>query len=497
MSFRQQLKTSILPKLKLPDLFDLDTSKGSTTASITKAPQSMPDIAQKAGADSPFIKIGAKVVTNIESLTIDETGFIPKLTLMFKDVTGEFSGDNYPKKNILVSLYIASPNEQLKPVRNDYLITSMKSLVPRNIGDNFEFSKNITYIITGDLFVPRLYNNVSRSYPNMSSKDALKTVAEELGLGFFENDYNLNDAMTWINPSTSSMNFIKHVADHAYQDDTSFFKAWISKELMLGMVDVNAQMYSEESDETFTSLADSYVTNISQDQKNSDFKDAYKESTLPNFITTMAKFKQQANYIYEISLISEHGEVLKSSGYKKQIFWYDHFEPDEENKYKTFEAMPTNTDGVSEAYALVPENEGFDEVGHKKWTGLNYGNTHENWQAARLYNTHNSKELKKIQLRAVLKGINFQVIRGSVVPVTVTMRVGEKLRKSFSPDDANQNPENKEIKEETVDLQLSGKYYVMGAKYHYDPKDPRKFMTELVLAKREWAPSKTSDSENA
>jgi hypothetical protein len=73
MAFKQTLKTTLLPSIKMVDLFDLDTSKGSTTPSITKDPNYLPDIAQKAGSTTPFVKIGGQIVTNIEAVTIDSS----------------------------------------------------------------------------------------------------------------------------------------------------------------------------------------------------------------------------------------------------------------------------------------------------------------------------------------------------------------------------------------------------------------------------------------
>jgi hypothetical protein len=145
----------------------------------------------------------------------------------------------------------------------------------------------------------------------------------------------------------------------------------------------------------------------------------------------------------------------------------------------------------------VPQNEGMTEVGHKKWMDINYGNTHENWNAARIFNTHNMQELEKLQLRVKLKGINFNVIRGSAIPLMVTVKMAEKLRKDVDLEKNTADAQNKDLGAESIDTQLSGKYYVKGAKYYFDPKDPMLFWTELFLTKREWTPSKTITTLNA
>jgi hypothetical protein len=497
MAFKQTLKTTIQPSIKMVDLFDLDTSKDSTTGSITKDSKSFPDNAQKAGSTTPFVKIGGQIVTNILKLTIDETGFLPKMMMVFVDSSGEFAGNHYPKTHLLASLYIKSPSDKLKPVRADFMITSMKSMTEPNPGDKIELTKNTTYVVSGELFIPRLHNNVSRSYPNVTSKEALQQVCTELGLGFFENDYTPNDAMTWINFSTSPLNFVKHISEHAYQDDDSFFTSFISKELMLSLIEVNAQVIPDESDLTFMSSVDSLLADSDQTQKNSQAKAEVNEQTVINFLTTLPGYKEKSNYIYEASLVSDQGNVLRSAGYKKKIYYYDHFEPDEAKKKKEFFTVPLSSPGAADQVALVPQNEGMTEIGHKKWMNINYGNTHEHWNAARVFNFHNMLELEKLQLRVKLKGINFNVVRGSSIPIVITMKMAEKLRKEANLEEKDENALNRESVSDAIDSQLSGKYYVKGAKYHFDSKEKMFFTTELILAKREWTPSKTITTLNA
>lgn len=491
MAFEQVLKTIIQPKLKMAELYLLDDSADSEEAAIVKQGLRKPSVEQKAGTTSPLVKIGSQVITNIESLVIDETGFITTLMMVFTDPSGEFGGSIYPKKDLVGNIYIKSPNASLKPIRFDFLINSIKSMVPRNTGSEARLSINATYILKGEIFIPRLYNNVSKSYPNSTSFQALQKVSDELGLGFVCNDYTTTDSMTWINSNMSPFNFIKNVTNHAYQDDNSFFTSFISKESMLCMIDVNRQLQKVGGDPTFNSMADNLMADIAQSSKENGIKSAIAEDIVPNVLTNLSVFKNRSNYIYEANLISDQGSILKGSGYKKQIYYYDHVEADESKKFKSFFVAPTNTSGLSEKVILQPENEGLAEIGNKKWTGINYGNTHEHWQAARIYNSHNLKEIEKINLRIALKGINFQVIRGMAIPLIITSRLGDQIRKEFDLTvEGVPNPENQDILAEVPDKQLTGNYYVKGARYTYDPTDSHIFITELFLARREWQPSK-------
>jgi hypothetical protein len=498
MAFSQVVKTHIQPSIKMIKMQQQDDATGSENASQTKQNKNLPDSSQAIGTKIPFIQIAGVTVTQIERLIIDEAGFLPRMTLIFKDTVGEFSGEYFPKKNLITSIYIASSTEKLKPLRSDYLITSIKVIPSPARSNSNNLAKDQTYIIKGELFVPRLYNNISKSYPNLTSVDALKGVCTALGLGYAQNEFATNDKMTWINYNTSPFNFIKETLSYAYQDDDSFFDGWISKELIFNFINVEEQLKGLEVDNTFISSVDSLMVNPSQVQKDNPTKKSLEEETVPNYITNLPDRAGKPNFIQEASLISDQGKVLKKDGYKKQIFYYDHFESDETKKFKNFFVAPNNTPGLAEDTMLTPEDEGLSEIGNKKWMNINYGNTHEHWNAARIFNSHNMKELEKINLRVLLKGTNNQVIKGSVIPVVLTQRFADKIRKegSFEDQGSAATGQNK-LDDSAIDSQISGRYWVKGAIYHYDPMDPLQFSTELILARREWSPSKTKFTANA
>lgn len=500
MSFNQVIKTHFQPTIKLIELGDFDNSADAKGPVISRKERSMPDFSQIAGKLTPFVKIEGLIVNNIEKLVIDESGFVPTLDLIFSDGSGEFSGSYFPKRNLMVSLFINSDNPKFKPIRSDYLITSIKSIPHQNRGNRTMLASGITYIIKAELFVPRLYNNISKGYSNMTSIDVLKTICKELGLGFAQNEFTSDDSMTWINPNTSPYNFIRDILNHSYIRDKEFVTGFISKELILNMINVNEQLKNGETSLTFPTSATPLIKSLSQDQKNELITEALDEVAIDNLLTNKKSNSGKSNYIYEANLISEHGSILKKEGYLKKIYYYDHFDASEndKDKIKKFYISPTNTDGLSEASMLIPSDEGLDEIGNKKWMDINYGNTHEHWNAARVFNSHNLKELEKVKLKVLLKGINFQVIRGMTIPLLMTQSIAEKADKESTPDNLDEiNPNSESPDTEVLDSQLTGWYYVKEAKYIFDPQDPHQFLTELILARREWSPNKIIFTANA
>lgn len=497
MSFNQSIKGTILPKVPLKELFEEDTSRDSVTPSSYKTPGELPDSSQKIGSTSPFVKIAGQIVKGIELMTIDETGFIPTISLTFKDDLGEFAGDYFPKTNLIMNVYLKVSNEKLKPIRCDFLITSVKSITPANTGKRKWIGIGTTYIIKGELYVPNIYLNVSKSYASLNSKDTLKKVCDELGLGFAENNCTPNDKMTWLNPNQSSLNFLQTVISHAYQSDDSFFMGFIDKYYYLNFIEVNQQLKIEEAGTTFSTSGNSLAPDINQKIKNDPSKAQLEDEAIVNYLTTEIEYRDKSNYISSLNLISDQGAIIKKQGYKKHIYYYDHLKAgsNPKEKFKDFFMTPLKSIDRSQQHFLVPTEISLAENEIKKWMNIDYGNNHVEWNAARLINAHNIKELDKIKLKVSLNNINFQAIRGFVVPVYVTVQEAEKVFKSSNRDEDQdvKRPEKDKLSKQTIDAQLSGYYYISGAKYHYDVSHPNGLYTELFLARREWKPSKKTE----
>ena len=393
MSFGQIIKGTRLPKVPLKELWEEDNSAESSNPGQYKAPSHLPDSSQKVGATSPFIKIGGQIVKNIQTMTIDETGFIPTISLTFIDSLGEFAGDYFPKTDIIMSLYLKVGTEKLKPIRMDFLITGVKSIPEKWTGTTKPIGVGTTYMIRGELFIPNAYQSISRSYPGLNSKDALKRISEDLGLGFAENESNPNDKMTWVNTSMSTLKFIQEIAKHAYQDDDAFFSVFIDKYYYLNYIEVNRQLKVEEAQKTFLTANNPLAKGVNQKVKDDSLLSQLEEETTVNYLTTEFEYKSKPNYITELALISDQGDIIKSKGYKKNIFYYDHLKAGAEpkDKFVDFFMSPLKSIDRAQEQFLVPQEQTLAENTIKKWMNIDYGNAHPEWNASRLLNAHNLK----------------------------------------------------------------------------------------------------------
>jgi hypothetical protein len=489
MAFEQIIKGTILPKVALRELSEEDTS-ATGKSTITKNRKDKYDSSQITGGVEPYVKISGVILTKIEMLIIDESGFIPTLVISFIDDGGNLSGEYYPKTNSILELYIKVANEGLKPIRCDFLITSVRSIAPEYKGVSDALGIGTEYIVKGELNVPGIYKQVTKSYPNLTSKDALKKVADELKLGFAENESAPNDKMTWINPNFNYLDFIKSVINYSYEKEESFFTAFIDKYYYLNYIEVNKQLKPTEFDKTLMNSSDPMTKDFKQTMKGAAETD-YRQTFIENYLTTELVDREKPNYILELNLIGDQGEIIKTHGFKKRIHYYNHLQRTESSaseKIISFYKEALRTKEIDVKQYLIPDQEELVDTVVNKWMGIDYGNTHPEWNAARLINSQNNKELNKINLKVKLAGINFQVIKGSTIPVFITVRQAEKLFKNLGDETSEEGtgaPTN--LADEIGDKYLSGTYYVMGAKYYFDKLNTKYlFYTELFLSRREW-----------
>ena len=491
MSFGQTLKGVILPKIPLKTISDTDSSYDAKDSAYVES-KSNPSAAQETGANTPCILIGGVKLSKIETMTLDETGFLPKISITFIDEFGQFAGDYFPKSNLILSLYLKVGTDKLKPVRCDFLITKMDSVPVKYSGDSTGIGIGSTYFVKGELYIPGLYNNSSKSFPELNSKDALKAVCDDLGLGFAENESSPNDKMTWVKHNMSYFDFIKEVANHAYQDDDSFFIVYIDKYYYLNYIEVNKQLKIEDPQETFLTSSNPLAKDLNQSKKLDAQREAIEDITIMNYLTTELRFKGKSNYITELSLLSDHGKILKTQGYKRKIYYYDSVKKskDPSENFVDFYIEPTKSLDRDQSQYLISDDENLaSNLLVKKWMDILYGNTHKEWNSSRLINTHNHNELDKLKIKVKLNHINFQVSKGYAVPVYISIRYAEKLFKA-GPSEAELSAKSEKLGAELPDKQLTGHYFLSGAKYHYDSLDKNGLFTELFLSRREWQPSK-------
>jgi hypothetical protein len=317
-------------------------------------------------------------------------------------------------------------------------------------------------------------------------------VCKDIGLGFAENECSPSDKMTWINHNMNYSDFIKHIIKHAYQNDDSFFTAFIDKYYHLNYINVNQQLLPGDVQNTLSNNPISDFLTPNQDIA-SKISNADSFSEIPLYLSSDIDHNRSSSFIFEYSLLSNQGKILRTEGYRKKIFYYDHLKNEKvpNNKFVSFFVNPLSSNKKYEK-PLIPVDQQLKDNLVKKWMNIDYGNAHKEFNAASLINMHNLKELDKIKFHTKVNGINFQVTRGATIPVEIKVPQEDEYFKRSLRNEADDDVAPNLTKNSSamiLDKQLSGAYYVKGAKYIYDRDGRNKFYTEYFLSRREWPES--------
>lgn len=484
MALKDQILTTIKPKIALKDLsiYDIDfMAPREVKADFTD------EYKESVGALVPLIMINGVRLHDemIMSMDLRQDSFLPTLNITFIDNLGLFSSYHNPIFEPIVSIYVKSQTPYLKPLRGDYLILRKTSVPIRGEAEHI-----ITLFC--ELYVPKLYNNASLAYADMTSVECLKKVATELELGFATNEEVMNDKMTWLNPNLSYYMFIKEeVTKRAYKSDKSFFTCFIDRYYVLNFVNVERQM-EQDNDFDMNYITSDTVSNSSV-MKGGGERGESLELINQTVLSNHPSMTNNANHIQEFWPSSNNGDVLKNQSFRSRAIWYE----SETQKVNSFFLEPlSNVKTLNGSEHQTPSLESLKTMEVKKWLGFDYGNAHKHNKYAKMLNHHNNLEIGKNQITLRLKGFNSTILRGVRVPVvfydetyvnSIKMTLqgkGDKIKSTKSNDFF-------------VDEILSDIYYVKDIVYRYDSsvQSTSLMNTEITIAKRNWKKTVYNNAE--
>lgn len=478
---------------------------------------------QRLGYMMPLVMVGKVKLseTMLKAVHIRQEEFVPTISVTFVDNGHVFSSRGFPITNIMVSVFIQSTVKRLKSMSAQFLIGSVSSVpIPG--------SESVVYTLSGEMFIPKLYGNYSKAYRNMSSLETLAKVAEELQLGFADNQTEgTNDAMTWIMPNYSYKEFIEQVKDYAYRDDSNFFDCFIDRYYIMNFVNVEKQFARDDEVDT------GYVAYVQSDL-NKERVDPAEDNPddiveVPIILTNYPEARESEFFITDYALVSNHGDIIKNNALRRYIYWYDHgagegedsepkkvdelidegkpnqqpFEQYEQFRLHFLEPLTSTVtnDGKKPQTVEIPEYVGSADnpndgpaVATGVWSGIDYGNAHAAYKFAELLNSHNRLETEKNLLRVTLRGFSVNVLRGSRVKVELYKdKVSALLGKTMASDEETDVvlddidtgiPQIDDFPQTGIrDNALSDFYYVKSVSHSYIDGT---FSTELTLARRHW-----------
>jgi len=477
------------PKLTPPSISVLDLETPGSDKKFRDAERS--GYAQQLGKKSPLIKIGNSIIApeNVISMDVSMNSIVPTIHVAVIDTMGTLTSRTYPRTSLLITAFVAQSHPKLKSFSQSFLITNVHS-IPLGSGET-------RYDFFGELYVPNLNGNFIKSYNGLTSAQALKKIAEELGLGFATNEDTTNDKMTWINPNLNYKSFIKQITDHSYKNEKSFFECFIDRYYVLNFINVEKQFKQFSDDKE---ISDGYpaisTDSIDTSRAASGNIVQVPDATIKLILTNSSTGDKSSELkILEYSMIGENGDILKTKGFRKRIFVYKHGEADPVKNWFVEPLSEPSANGVSVYQS--PDLKDYIDNDVVKWMGTDYSNSHLNYKFAKLLNNHNMAEADKNSLLVKLPGFNHNILKGSRIKVNIfSNRVQQLSHDKIQNDLAepvdsqkSDNPMESRASAEILDTYLSDTYYVKSIEYHYNILDPEyKFKTTMILSRKNWVP---------
>jgi len=237
------IRSLLDPKIKIDKLEVEDAFTGTSDKLPVNKKNEMggQQVQNDLGVSYPFLTINSYVFDpdEIDYFTIDATGFLPQVTFIFTLVkTDAFKSQGYPKDGDILSVFLRAKNNAFKPIRNDYIIKNVSS------GPGGQDNAGGTTTISGELFIPRIKDQLIKSYTG-NSFNVLNSIAQDLEMGFATNETSTSDSQAWLCAGSSWEEFIQHIAAASWKDENSFFKCYIDVYYHLNFINVNNQLEGE------------------------------------------------------------------------------------------------------------------------------------------------------------------------------------------------------------------------------------------------------------
>ena len=498
------IRSLLDPAIQLDTLEVNDLDTGTSPASTQTGTQDQikdQQVHKDIGTNYPFIEINNYVfnTTEIETFEINYNGFIPTVRLVAGIKGKTFPSAAMPKDGDLMGVFIRAKNDVFKPIRNDYRITGVRSAGADSDG------RGGVYTITGELFIPHLYDEVIVSYSG-TSYEVLKQIAQELKLGFASNDTATNDSQTWINPGGDYYNYILDLADHAWKDEKSFFDVFIDVYYHLNFVNVNNQ-FSEGTEVDMALLTNLQLTDsVGGEIAAKRMEDG--AGTIAKVLSNHQDVKGTAAFVYHYNVKNNSNSISETYGYKT----YTRFFEQNSEKYWSLFTDPLNTQGAAANKIILkgrttkpgaPKEEFWKTQNRYIWGGIQYtipeGNAHEKYSFAQTWNERNLAELQKMVLHIELERGNFNIYRGERIPIVLIIASDNQYQNVMStPETDNKSAA---FPQPIVDKFYSGYYMVSGMTFTYKaagvssfedtegnetPPSAPGFMHTMTLTRREW-----------
>jgi predicted chitinase len=351
-------------------------------------PDQQSEIAKSLG-NIPFVWYNSYQIhpSDISFLKVSTGSELPTIKIIFRDSLNLMKDKAFPLDDSIISVFINPRTDQLKPIHMDFKIIK------------FSMSED-TYIITGTIDVSKLYIKSYKSLSNMTSFEALHTIANDCGLGFATNIDNTDDRMTWINTGVRNYEFVDMIVEASYKSDETFLLCYIDLYYNLTYVDLEKELNRDIAKELG-------VANIGiEDVVKLDNQERVRKL----FLTNDFSAKNSNNYFVDYRIINNSTLVSLEDGYLTRVKFYDEIKKD----FLIFDVDSITSKGDQ---TIIMKGSPQDEEFFNKNIQLIYAgkmdsdNMHKNYHYSFVQNDRNISELTKVGIEIKMKTPNYNLYK--------------------------------------------------------------------------------------
>jgi hypothetical protein len=361
---------------------------------------------------------------DIKFLNLSTTDGYPTLKLTFIDSLNLMKDAAFPVDDTKVTLFINTLSTSLKPIHMDFKIIS--------------FTNNSkTYTINGVMDVSDLYVKNFKSIANKTSFMALKSIAEEIGMGYNSNIDDTDDAMTWINTGGRTSDFIEHITESSYKSDECYIISYIDYYYNLNFIELEKELNRDIKNELG-------VSNIGLEEI---AKIPDKSRVEKMFLTNDNSMRASVSFFSDYRIINNSTGVSILEGYLTRLNFYDHLK----KELLIFDVDSITSPGDKTIIMKgTPQDENFFNKNiNLVYNGkLDADNAHKNYNYSYYQNIRNLVEFEKICIEITLPNPNYNLIRFQKVAIIISNQAGTPAATAI----------NKRLSGEWVVLDISYKF---------------------------------------
>ena len=355
------------------------------------------------------IELYAQAIT---ALSVESNSFMPTCYVCYIDTYNIMHDIGFPTDNAKLTIVLPSNHQSLANIFMDFKIQKYSVELVRN--------SNIKKIhMYGICNIENLFISEFKAYPNMSSYDVMKGVAQESGMGLMSNVDSSNDQMTWINPQLNIYDFLQDLTHKAWVGESGYIWSFVDYFYNLNYIDVEKALSDDISNIKWVS------TTVLNNKLISDLPETF--DTISPILSNEPGLKGGNTYFTDEKILNQSTDISIKRGYLRNLFYYD-IDGNWSEKAGAFKMYGLDTitssgtnnnaiylkgePGSTDFYNKNAKNHYMDKMDTK--------NMYPDFLWAKLQNSENLLDLQKIAMQIRLPIPNFNIKRFEKIKLLFT-----------------------------------------------------------------------------